>query len=320
MVPALKRHSFSRRHALRACGAAALLASARPAISQSLPIVRVGASFDEGLTPVLYGMQSGIFTRHGVAVELHTATSGAALASAVAGGSIDIAKSSLMALIAAHSRGVYFKIIAASALHLAGVPTNDILVPRDSPIRSGADANGKTVGVLALGSLDVIGVSTYVDTHGGNSATLKFIELPFTAMVPALQQGRIDLATVANPTMTAAIESGMVRVLAVTYDAVAKRFLLGAWFSTQEYVQKNLDVAQRFREAEQQAAAYTNSHHEETVPILAAYAKIDPEVIRKMTRDVNGTAIDPNEIQIVIDAAARYKLINERFSARDFLI
>lgn len=311
----------TRREAFRVFATAALTASALPAISQTLPTVRVGASFDEGLTPVLYAMQAGIFARNGLKIDLRAAASGTALAAAVAGGTIDIAKSSLMAMITAHVRGVYFKIVAGAALHLAGVPTNDVLVLRDSPIKSGADANGKTVGVLALGSLDVIGVSTYVDAHGGNSATLKFIELPFAAMIPALEQGRIDLATVANPTMTAAIESGKVRVFAVTYDSVNKRFLLAGWFSTQQYAAANPDVARRFRESVYQAAAYTNTHPEDTVPILAAYSGIEPDVIRKMTRDINTTtSVDAKDIQVVIDAAVKYKLINESFPARDLLL
>jgi NitT/TauT family transport system substrate-binding protein len=312
---------FSRtRREMIVLGSAALTAAGRPAISQPLTKVRVGAAFTEGLTPVLYGMQAGIFTQHGFDIDLRAGPSGGVLATSVTVGAIDIANASLMALITAYTRGIFFKILAGGTLHLAGIPTNDILVLRDSPIKTGADANGKTVAVVTLGSLDGVAVSAYVDEHGGDSTTLKFIELPYSAMVPALQQGRIDLATIATPTMAAAIAGGKVRVFAVTFDSIAKRFLLSGWFSTAAYAQQNPDVARRFRDAVYQATAYTNAHHEETVPILAAYSGTEPDVIRKMTREVNSTSLEAIDVQPVIDVAVKYKLIKAQFAARELLL
>jgi hypothetical protein len=69
-----------------------------------------------------------------------------------------------------------------------------------------------------------------------------------------------------------------------------------------------------------QATLYTNAHHAETVPILAAYSHIDPAVIAKMNRLTNATAVVPQEIQPVIDAAVKYKVIDGTFSAQDFLV
>jgi ABC-type nitrate/sulfonate/bicarbonate transport system substrate-binding protein len=77
---------------------------------------------------------------------------------------------------------------------------------------------------------------------------------------------------------------------------------------------------QRFAQVIEQANAYSNAHHDETAPILAQYAHIDPAVILKMNRLTNATTLDPGEIQPVIDTVARYKIIDKPFSAKELLL
>jgi len=67
------------------------------------------------------------------------------------------------------------------------------------------------------------------------------------------------------------------------------------------------------------AALYTNAHHAETVPLLAAYAHIDPEVIKRMNRLTNATSLDVTYIQPAIDAAVKYKVIDKGFSASELI-
>jgi hypothetical protein len=58
----------------------------------SIPL-HVGASLDDGLTPVLYAIKAGIFKRNGLDVTLTASANGAALAAAVSvGGEIDAAR------------------------------------------------------------------------------------------------------------------------------------------------------------------------------------------------------------------------------------
>lgn len=292
----------------------------RGARAQSLTPLRVGASLDDGLTPVLYGLQAGIFTRLGLDVTLQSASSGAALATAVAGGGLDVAKSSLVALISAHTRGIPFKIVAGAAMFLTAAPTTELVVPKDSPITSPTQLQGKTIIVNALRSIDEISVDLLVDQNGGTSATLKFVEIPSSAEAEALERGRGDVAEISNPALAAAIESGKFRVLGPAYEAIAKRFLIAAWFSHQDFVTRNLDAVRRFGEGVRQATLYTNGHHAETIPIIAAYSHIDPAVLRKMTPATNATAVLPAEIQPMIDAAAKYKLIDAPFAAQELLI
>jgi NitT/TauT family transport system substrate-binding protein len=310
---------LSRGAAIGSLSASLILATTRPSRAQHLTTVRVGASLDDGLTPLLYGMQAGVFAAGGLDIQLQPAASGGSLAAAVIGGAVDIAKSNVMALITAHARGVQFRIVAGAAQYSAASPTTQLVTLRDSPLRTAADLKGKTIAVVSLGSIDVVSIQLFLDKNGGDSAAVKFIELPEAVMLSALESGRVDVALIVNPTLAAALASGNVRVFTSPYDAVGPRFLLAGWFAMEDFVAKNMDVVQRFSAALYRSALYTNAHHAETVPILAAYSHIDPAVIGRMTRQNNATALIANDLQPVIDAAAKYKVIDATFAAHDLL-
>lgn len=309
---------ISRREALGVLGATALTVS-RPAraSSQPLPVVRVGAQPDDDVTPVLYGIRSGIFERLGLSVKVQRAPGGAAIASAVAGGSIDIGHSNMLPLIIAHTRGLAFTIVAGAGLYLADHPDGALVVAADAPIRTASDLNGKIASVPSLRDIFQLAIMAWVDRQGGDSSTVKFIEVPNAVVPEALGQRRIDAAMLVNPSLIAALDTQKVRVLAHSFDALAERFLIAAWFCDETYAQRNHDLIRRFREGIRQAASYTNTHPQETVAVLASFSRIKADLIKRMQRNIAELSLNPKDIQPLIDASVKYKLIANGFPARE---
>lgn len=311
--------ALPRRRALALVAAVAVLP--RRSRAQTTIPIRLGAGLDDGLTPVLYAMHSGIFERHGLDVTITSSSNGAALAAAVAGGSVDIAKSALMSLLAAYAHGVRFKIVAGGTIYDPKAPTDELVVLAESSFRVARDLTGKTIAVSTLQSLDQMAIQAFVDRRGGRSSSVRFVELQYSAMLAALQQGRADGASIANPVLQNVLESGRVRSLGAPYSALGSGFLEAAWFCSDAFVHDNREAARRFGEAVREAAAYTNLHHEETASLLAGYAKIDPAVIRKMKRDTIAVGVPTvTSIQPCIDAAYKYGYINAPFVAKALLI
>lgn len=54
-----------------------------------------------------------------------------------------------------------------------------------------------------LNSLEVYGTRLLIEQSGGDSSTVKFVEMPFGAMLSALEQGQCDVAAIGNPSLTA---------------------------------------------------------------------------------------------------------------------
>jgi NitT/TauT family transport system substrate-binding protein len=313
----MKHDSMSRAGALATLGAAVALPSA--VWSQEATPLSVAGVPEDSVTPALYADQSGLFKRNGISVTIAPERSGSAISSGVAGGAFQIAKSSLVGLVTAHTKGVPFVLVAAGGIYSASSPIVGLLVKSDSPIKTAADLNGKTIAVSALNDIYAVSTLEWMDKNGGKPETVKQLEFPVGAVPDALVAGRIDAGAVIEPVLSRALEGGKVRAIAHPFDALAPRFLYTAWFAMADWTAQHTKESAAFARAMREASIYANAHKPQTVDLLAKYTAIEPSIITKMTRVECGTALDPKLIQPVIDACLKYKLIAASFDARDLI-
>jgi NitT/TauT family transport system substrate-binding protein len=139
-------------------------------------------------------------------------------------------------------------------------------------------------------------------------------------MAKALDAHRIDAAIIAEPSLTEAKRDGLVRELGDAYGAVANRFMIGGWFTTSRWAQDHADVLRRFVRAIGEADAWANKNPTQSAPILATYAKLDPEIAKRMTRSHFAEALTPALIQPMIDLAVKYKALDGSFPAADLIV
>jgi len=157
-------------------------------------------------------------------------------------GSFEIGKSSVISLLSAHVRGLPLVIVAPAGDYDSARPSAALAVRADSPLRSGADFNGKTVAVSALNDSFSLSMRTWVDAHGGDASTLKLIEIPMSASAAAHCE-RTHRCGRAHPAISpAALESGAIRVLGDPVSAFGNHHTDSAWFTTTAFAQRNPDV------------------------------------------------------------------------------
>jgi NitT/TauT family transport system substrate-binding protein len=320
---------IDRRMSLRVlAGASAAAVGVQPALvrAQQAPpsgggrvTLRVASSADDTITPLLYAQKVGIFDRAGLDVVVQKASSGSAVAAAVAAGAMDLGRGTILPLINAYARGVRFVLVAPSTLHTDADPDSGLLVLKDAPIRSAADLAGKVVSVAGLYDLTWLSTKAWLAANGGGD-TVRFIEIPSSAALSALQSGRIAGSTISEPFMSLAIRTGTVRYLGNIVGAIAPTLLESAWYVTADFAAKNRDAIARFRRAIEAATVYTNAHHAETVDLLAEFTGMDPVMIGQIRRATSGTSLDPRLIQPMINVAAKFKVIAQPFSATELLV
>ena len=144
---------------------------------------------------------------------------------------------------------------------------------------TGADLNGQTVAVNGLHDIGQFEVQSWVDRTGGNSETVKFVEMPYAAMLAAIDQGRVAAASESEPWVS---QTGSGAVVANLNDVVAPRYALAGWFSTDSWLARNPDVAQRFVAVMQQTARWANSHPKEASTLLERYTKVTLDVAEQL--------------------------------------
>jgi NitT/TauT family transport system substrate-binding protein len=241
--------------------------------------------------------------------------SGPAIAAAVGGGDIDFGASNMVTLALAHERGVPFVLVAPGGAYVAKDPSTKIVVAKGSPIKTAADLSGKTLAINALKNIAGIGAMTWIDRNGGDSRSVKFVELPFSEMAAALTAGRVDAASLDEPYLGQAILADGLQTLALPYDAIGKQFLEGAWFTTTAFATAHPDGVRRFADAMARAADWANANQAASGKILEKYTKatLAPGVARTFfpPRFVRG------ETQPLVDAAAKYGVLKSAFPVAD---
>jgi ABC-type nitrate/sulfonate/bicarbonate transport system substrate-binding protein len=292
--------------------ASALLAggafwSLAPARAQSAGKLRVAAAPVEGAANVYYAKDMGFLAKAGLDVDIQSIPSSNAIAAAVLSNAIDIGYITLDVLAALHSKNFPAVVIAPGAEYRS--PATEriaaLMVPANSIIRQAKDLDGKVVGVPGLHSFGQTVASAWIDQNGGNSSSVKFVEVPFPATPAALSAGRVDAAMVAEPFLGVAKKNGG-GVLFYGYDVIAKRFLLGTWSSSSQWAKNNPDLASRFATAMHEAAVWANENPEPSGAILTKYMKIDPATIGTMARYRFAETITPALMQPLIDVSAKY--------------
>jgi NitT/TauT family transport system substrate-binding protein len=300
----------------------ALAVSAAPAFAQTTAAaIRLSGTGADDYAPVLYAQKAGLFRAAGIETTYERSNSGAATVAAVLGGSVDIGKASMGALISARAHGIDVRINAGGALFQSTTPRAAVMlvVATDSPLRTGKDLGGKTIAVPALGDQNTLAIKAWVDAQGGDSKSLTFLEIPSSAAAAAVTQGRVAAAALVPPFAARSIGDGSVRIISNIFASIAPRFLLTAWFSTADYATKHRDLVLRFGKIVGTAAVYVNAHVPETADAMAAFSGVSAASIVQAGITPAATVLDPKDIQPLVDAMAKYGLIDHRFDATDFL-
>jgi NitT/TauT family transport system substrate-binding protein len=299
---------------------AALVAAPVAGRAQTPPrvAVRVGGTPNDDMTPVVYAQRTGMFERAGLDAVVEKGLNGSAVAAAVASGSYDIGKSVISALLDAHEKGLPFRIVAPSSIEDIHRPYGGLIFLRDAAVRSGKDLEGQTIALGSLGSIGRVALPAWMDQHGGDGSTIKFVEVPFSAVPAAVEQRRVFAGEITYPNLGAAMATGRFSFIPI-YGAIASRFIGGVFYTTASFSDAHPDAIRAFARTYYDAARYTNAHPSATAAMMADFTGLPVDAIASMRRVQSAVELDPAQIQPTIALYAKYGLLKKAFPARDLI-
>ncbi|HXP93152.1 MAG TPA: ABC transporter substrate-binding protein [Candidatus Binatia bacterium] len=268
--------------------------------------IRVAMPPIEPACLVYYAKENGYFDKAGLDVDITQNPSTPAIVSATAAGTYDIAYATISTLAVAHVKGLPFVIIAADGGIIPGRMAGAIMVPLNSPIKTAKDLEGKTFGAAGLNTIAEYAPRAWIDKHGGDSTTVKFIEIPFPEAPGALATGRIDATYLVEPFITIVTKRNIGKILATGDDAIAPRFLATVWYTTSQYAKAHPDNVTRFASAISEAARWANANPSSVVPLLSKYLKADPAIVAAAARPYYFERLVTAEMQPWINVTAKY--------------
>lgn len=218
--------------------------------------------------------KNGLFKKHGLNVTTESAAAPTPIVASMVAGKQQFGFLTTPVLINANSRGTSVKCV--SPIDGQTAPDRDasaLVVPKGSGITSPKDLSGKTVAVVQLSSINLIGAQKVITNAGGKGT--KFIAMPFPQMPQALADGRVDAAVITSPYLQTALKAGAVALAHPSSDLWPNGTIY-CYAATASYLQKNAKVAKEFQDAMVEAITYTKSHEDEAKATLVDGLKLTP--------------------------------------------
>lgn len=292
--------------------------------SAQTPIaVRVATSPQAATAEAFFAEDLGNFKKYGLDVHIQTLGrgTGSATTAVVVGKSADIGEADVISLCSATEHGIPLALLAPSNSYIASsVPLNVLVVAKGSALASGKDLDGKTLAVPSIVGPAKVAAAKWIDTHGGDVGTVKFVELPYTTMAGALASGTINAAMISEPSFSSAGDG--VHVIAHPFqDEFGKEFQLSYWFASPEWAKANSDAVHRFALAMRDTAAWTNDpkNAQRYKEILQKYTHFPDDAIAKMGRATYGETIDSRLAEPLTDSAMKFGPLKKSCNVKELI-
>ena len=293
---------------------ATILASQASATEDSAHVFVAGPANDSA-APIFYARDLGLYKKARLDVTAQAFENLGSTVAAVVGGTMAFAAISLPAIAIARDKGLPIVIVAPLSIYSMATPTTGLVVLKTSAIKRGRDLNGKTIVAQNLSSLAYYATMAWIDKHGGNASSVKWIQLHDNESIAALRAGRADAAAITEPALDDAVHHSNATLLAPVYDVMGDKFLTSAVFTTEDYAKAHPDTVRSFAEAIMSANRWANNNRPQSAKMLANYAGI--AIPLTATRVTYAEAIDPANAQPVLDMLSKYNVLNNKLSVKD---
>jgi NitT/TauT family transport system substrate-binding protein len=282
-----------RRLVILALGLLSLAATGRMAVADDTLKVAVPqkGAWDAGLVEL--GQRGGIFKKHGLDLDILYTAAGPESIQAVIGGSIDIAVASgVSAAIGTFAKGAPIRILSSE---MTGAPDLYWYVPAESPIKSVADFNGKSIAFSAVGSSSHASVLALIAQYHLTAKPQPTGNI--AATITQTMTGQVDVGFGAAPFGLDLVEAGKTRIVASGSDVESLRT---------KVVRVNLIGAQTLASKHDQIVRFMQAYREtvdwmysspDALKIYGEYSGLPDSIVQRVIKLIPKEALQTEQVK-----------------------
>jgi NitT/TauT family transport system substrate-binding protein len=253
--------------------------------------VRVGYMPIAEELPKMVASEKGFFKKHGLDAELVRFESGPDMGTALLGGSIQIGMIGTPGLVNAAVAGRPLVAIVDNGSNVVGPSGYEyytgLVVLDESPVKTLGDLKGKKIAINVLKANSeaqtVMQVLRWNKEHPDQKLDLntdvQFITIPFGSMPTALEQGRVDAASMIEPFMTQLRQKRKVRIVAPVSYALPN-WPVSFGIVRLDYGEKNVSVLEKFLAAWFEAVDWIQANQAEARSVIPKYTGVPADVAK----------------------------------------
>ncbi|OIH85723.1 thiamine biosynthesis protein [Arthrobacter sp. UCD-GKA] len=305
--------------ALTGCGqgspsgsAASDAGTASAAGSDGLTKVVVGVLPIAPSVAVKYGIDKGIFEKHGLDVEFTTSSAGAAMLPAVSTGDLNFAVGNPLSVLTAVDKGLDMKIVSGySDSKAEGDDINGVVVRADSGIKDFAGLAGKTTSVNALKTQGDLTIMESAAIDGGDSGALKFSEMPFPDMEAQLDRGNMDAVWLPEPFLSKALANPDNALLGYPNQKAIPGLPTMVSFTSGKFAQEKPEVVSDFKAAMTETLAAAEADQAGAKAMLPEFMKMDAKVAENLKMETWDGEVPSDQLAKLAELAAKLKFLSK---------
>lgn len=260
---------------------------------------------------VQYGIDEGIFEKHGLEVEVNTSNAGAAMLPAVSTGELHLAVGNPLSVITAVERGLDMKIVTGYSFSKGeGEDANAVIVRKDSGIANWSDLAGKTTSINALRTQGDLTIMESAELDGANPQDLEFSEMPFPDMPAQLDRGNVDAIWVPEPFMSRALADENNQLLGYPNQEAIPNMPTMVTFTSGDFAEENPEVIADFKAALQEILPITDGDDQVVRDILPDFINMDPDEAQAIVMEAWNAEVPTAELEKLAVMAEKFGFID----------
>ena len=272
---------------------------------------------------VFVGQDKGFFAAENIKLEFKRVASGAEAASAMVGGSLDIAlTSNIVSVVQANEQGYDLNIISNNNIVNKKYPYIALMVPYNSPYKTARDLVGKTFATNSLKGNIQMYAEAWMKKNGEDPAKVKFAEMPFPSMESAMKSGSIDVALNSDPFVTGYLDRNVARVLSWHHSDASPggEALVGLTIASRKWEDNNVDALKRFLRALNKGIDFVRANEQgEAMDILAKNIRVPLATVKRFHLTEFRKGVDEKLLQESLDLMTDLGYSSKKLSAKNYI-
>jgi NitT/TauT family transport system substrate-binding protein len=178
-----------------------------------------------------------------------------------------------------------------------------------SSITNVQDLAGKTVAVNALGSFSELAAEKSIDSAGGDSSKVTFVELPIPQMAAAVKAGTVAGAAISEPFLSAAKAEGVRDLMPILYGVFPNAPML-VYLATTSYVSSHPQAVREFADS---IAAADTALGENPATLKSVGGSVAKMTVAQLANSILPTYVSAplslNALKTVMSVMVEYKVL-----------
>lgn len=260
----------------------------------------------------------GLFVKEGLDVSIQPVQQSIQALPALSKGQVDmIASANYVTFLQADEQGTLDLRILAEGVRTAP-HMMDVLVPKDSPIKTAADLKGKTVAVNILNNIQSLTLDEILDQQGAGHPVYR--QIAFPQMGPALQKGQVDAVHAVEPFDSAIQGELKARVLLDGGSAPVQSLSISGYVTTGAFAEKHAKAARAFRRAIEAASRIAAQDPAAVRAELPKYTKVTADQAKTINLPAYPATTDPAQLARLVELMRKQGLLKKPLDPATLLV